>query len=81
LIIETPIDKEIVTEGRINVLGKTDPDATVAINGVTVLVRSDGRFFDTVLLERGVNIITLVATSRYGKSKTEEIEVGYQSEG
>jgi transcriptional regulator with XRE-family HTH domain len=79
LIIETPIDKEIVTEGRINVLGKTDPDATVAINGVTVLVRSDGRFFDTVLLERGVNIITLVATSRYGKSKTEEIEVGYQS--
>jgi len=79
LAIESPVNTQLATEGRINVLGKTDPDATVTINGTSVLVRSDGRFFDTVMLERGVNFISVVSTSRFGKSKTEVIEVGYQS--
>lgn len=79
LSIESPIHQEIATGSRVDVLGKTDPDATVTINGVSVLVRSDGRFFDTVMLDPGVNKITIVATSRFGKSETETVEVGYQT--
>jgi hypothetical protein len=57
-------------------LGKTDPDATISINGVSVLVRGDGKFFDQLNLDPGVNKIIIVATSRLGKSVTKVIEVG-----
>ncbi len=78
LTIESPADKKVVSERRIEVLGSTDPDATVTINGVSVLVRSDGRFFDQVMLEPGVNRITVTATSRLGKTTTIVREVGLQ---
>jgi cytoskeletal protein RodZ len=79
LIIESPKEKLITTEKRIDVLGKTDPDATMTINGVSVIVRSDGRFFDQVTLVPGINKITVSATSRYGKSLTVIREVAQQT--
>ena len=53
-------------------------DATVTINELSVLVRSDGNFFDQVMLEPGVNKITVTATSRFGKVSTITRDVGYQ---
>jgi cytoskeletal protein RodZ len=76
LVIEEPQHQVVVTDKRIDVLGKTDSDATITINGVSVLVRSDGRFFDQVSLEPGVNKLTIVATSRLGKTTTQIVEVG-----
>jgi cytoskeletal protein RodZ len=67
LVIESPQNGITVTDKRIDVLGKTDTDATVAINGVSVLIRTDGKFFDQISLEPGVNTITVTATSRFGK--------------
>ncbi|MBI3385582.1 helix-turn-helix domain-containing protein [Candidatus Gottesmanbacteria bacterium] len=78
LSIDAPKDQLVTSQKRIDIIGKTDADATVVINGVSVLVRSDGRFFDTVTLENGVNKITVSATSRFGKTTTETREVGYQ---
>lgn len=78
LTIESPQEKLVTTERRIDVLGKTDPDATVTINGVSVLVRSDGKFFDQLSLVPGVNTIEIVATSRYGKTTLVRREVGAQ---
>jgi cytoskeletal protein RodZ len=76
LEIDSPANQVVVVENRVDVLGKTDPDATVTINGISVLVRSDGKFFDQVDLEPGVNVITIVATSRLGKTATVVREVG-----
>lgn len=77
LDVESPdASGTVVSERRIDVLGKTDPDATVTINGISVLVRSDGKFFDQVNLEAGVNKITVTATSRFGKTTTIVREVG-----
>lgn len=78
LDLETPEENLVTAERRIDVLGKTDPDATVAINGVSVLVRSDGKFFDQVSLDPGVNKIEVTASSRYGKTMTIVREVGAQ---
>ena len=78
LTIETPNDKAIVGDRRIDVTGKTEADATVAVNGITVLVRGDGKFFDQVSLEQGINRITIIATSRFGKATTVIREVGLQ---
>lgn len=79
LTIDSPKEKLITTEKRIDVLGKTDPDATVTINGVSAIVRSDGRFFDQVTLVSGINKITVSVTSRYGKSLTVIREVAQQT--
>jgi len=78
LTIEEPGNEIVAAERRIRVLGTTDPDATVTINGVSQLVRSDGKFFDQVALETGINAITIVATSRFGKSTTVVRNVGLQ---
>lgn len=78
LTIDAPAHQAVITERRVDVLGDTDPDATVTVNGISVLVRGDGKFFDQVTLEPGVNKITIVATSRFGKSTTVVREVGLQ---
>lgn len=76
LRVEKPEQDKIVEDRKVDVLGNTTPDATVTVNGVSVLVRSDGKFFDQVSLEPGVNTITITATSRYGKSTTVVKKVG-----
>lgn len=78
LTIESPGNEIVTTERRISVLGSTDPDATVMVNGVSTLVRMDGKFFEQVAIEPGVNTITIVATSRFGKSTTVTRKVGLQ---
>lgn len=78
LSVDAPKNQLVISEPRVDVLGKTDSDATVTINGVSVLVRGDGKFFDQVSLVPGVNKITVVATSRFGKSTQLIREVGLQ---
>ena len=76
LVVDEPINQAVVTDKRIDILGKTDPDATVTINGISVLVRGDGKFFDQINLDPGVNKLIVTATSRLGKTTTKTLEVG-----
>ncbi len=78
LTTDWPQGGVVVSERKVEVRGKTDPDATVTVNGVSAFVRSDGKFFDQVALEPGRNTLTIVATSRYGKTITVTREVTYQ---
>jgi cytoskeletal protein RodZ len=78
LTVTSPTDQQIVTSSRVVVEGKSDADATVTINGISTIVRDDGRFYEQVAVEPGVNKITISATSRFGKTSTEVREVGYQ---
>lgn len=78
LSIDSPVNQFVTSERRVDVLGRTDSDATVTINGVSVLVRGDGKFFDQVSLDPGVNKIIIVAISRFGKTTTITREVGLQ---
>lgn len=78
LSVESPINQLVTHERRVDVLGRTDADSTVTVNGVSVLVRGDGKFFDQVSLDPGVNKITVTAQSRFGKATTIVREVGLQ---
>lgn len=80
LTIEKPANESVTADKRIDILGRTDSDATVMVNGVSVLVRSDGRFFDQITLGPGVNTITIVATSRFGKTTTITRNIGLQQQ-
>lgn len=68
LTLDSPKNNISVTDKRIDVMGLTDIDASVTINGVSTLVRADGKFFDRVTLDSGTNNVTVIATSRYGKT-------------
>jgi cytoskeletal protein RodZ len=70
LVIESPKNGIIVSDKRVDIIGETDPDATVTVNGVGVIVHPDGKFFDQISLTPGLNTITVVATSRFGKNIT-----------
>lgn len=78
LTITSPTNQQIITTSRLAVEGKTDPDTTVLINGVSTIVRDDGRFYEQVPVTFGVNKITITATSRFGKTTTIVREVGFQ---
>lgn len=80
LVIDAPPENAVVTTKKVELLGVTDPDATVTVNGISVLVRGDGKFFDQVTLEPGTNTIAVIATSRYGKTTTVMRKVINQSE-
>ena len=78
LTITKPISESIVGEKKLDVMGETNSDTTVTVNGVSVSVRGDGKFFTQVTLEPGVNTITVSATSRFGKTATKTVKVGLQ---
>lgn len=78
LTVDAPKNQAITNEQHVVVEGKTDPDATVVINGVSTIVRDDGRFYDQVAITPGVNKLTITATSKFGKVTTIAREVGYQ---
>jgi len=78
LTITKPVHESIVGEKKLDVMGETNGDTTITVNGLSVSVRGDGKFFTQVTLESGVNTITVIATSRFGKTKTEVLKVGLQ---
>lgn len=78
LTIKSPENQQIVSSSRVVVEGQSDRDATVTINGISTIVRDDGRFYEQVAVSPGVNKITVTATSRFGKVTTITREVGYQ---
>lgn len=78
LTITKPISESIVGEKKLDIMGETNSDTTVTVNGVSVTVRGDGKFFTQVTLEPGVNTITVTATSRFGKTATKTVKVGLQ---
>lgn len=79
LEIYSPKNKESVKETEINIQGKTNPDATVSVNGEIILVLTDGSFEKTVTLSAGENKFLIEAVSRRGKKSLKEVVVRYEN--
>lgn len=81
LIIDAPSDQMVVQQQFVTVTGKTDPDATVLVNGQSVAVTNDGTFQVTLTLREGHNRITVVARNNIGRETILEREVQVVSGG
>jgi cytoskeleton protein RodZ len=81
LVITSPASDENISGNSISVSGYTDEDAKLTINGQPVLVSDKGEFKEDILLQSGVNSITISALNRFSKeaSKTLNIKSDYQS--
>ncbi|MFA5926250.1 MAG: RodZ domain-containing protein [Parcubacteria group bacterium] len=80
LVITDPVADKAVEGNSVNVIGFTDQDAKLAINDQPVMVNDEGEFQENILLQDGMNAITISSTNRFGKSvsKTLNINSDYQ---
>lgn len=79
LDISEPSDNAEIKGGdkKIKVVGKTDKDNNVTINGSTIIVNSEGAFQAEIPLNEGDNVITIAASNNFGNSNSLEKRVKY----
>lgn len=69
LVITTPTPGQVVSEGSVVVVGKTDLGAQISLNGEPVFVDAGGAFQEKITLQPGSNILKVAATNRFDKTK------------
>jgi cytoskeletal protein RodZ len=75
LEIITPPDQAKIKTSLIEVVGRTEPDASVTVNGELTHVSKKGEFGLTINLSRGKNTILVEAVNRLGKKRQLTIEI------
>lgn len=75
LIIISPQNGITVETSEIVVTGKTDKGARVSINNQPVFVSGEGEFSDKLILQSGLNTVTVVSVNRFDKEKSETFTV------
>lgn len=79
LEISQPIDKTVITSenGKIDIIGKTDPEANVSVNSHSVILDKDGNLKYSLNLSTGDNNIKIVATDNAGNQTVKDLTVTY----
>ncbi|KKW19245.1 MAG: hypothetical protein UY63_C0017G0022 [Parcubacteria group bacterium GW2011_GWA2_51_10] len=75
--ITVPSETMIVQDPFIEITGKAERIATLAMNGKIIPVTEEGVFAEAYLLAPGYNRIALRAEDKYGRSKERFIEILY----
>lgn len=68
LTLTSPVENLSTPDSTVEVLGKTDPEATISVNDKLVALDNGGQFFVRIPLISGDNLLTLIATNKSGKS-------------
>jgi len=70
LVIESPAaEKQLQSELSAKIVGQTDPESEVKINGELILIDLSGHFDQTVSLKKGVNVIVITAKKKYSHER------------
>ncbi|MEK7164002.1 MAG: helix-turn-helix domain-containing protein [Patescibacteria group bacterium] len=78
LSITRPIDQFKTSEKSVEIIGTTDPQATLSVNGQLVALDKGGTFSFRVPLEFEVNKISVVVASKYGKTKSQNLTIYHE---
>jgi len=66
LSLSSPQNNEQINAPRVVVEGKTDPTASVTVNGILAVVEEDGAFLLALDIPRGLTKLDITAKRRYG---------------
>ena len=77
LTLSNPADGDSTSIPTITVSGTTEPNARLVVNGILVVVESDGTFSVRVSLSEGSNSIMATATDAAGNDATASVSVSY----
>lgn len=80
LEIHEPEDGKKIQGGdkKVKISGLTDPQNLVSINGSTVILNAEGRFFTELSINEGENTLVIVAANSVGNKTQIERKVTYQ---
>lgn len=67
LIVNQPVENQIIKQNKVNVVGKTDSDAVITVNNQPVLTSGEGDFQVEIQITKETNEIIIKAVSRSGK--------------
>ena len=70
LIINSPLTDLTTDQTSLNVTGRTEAEASLIINGQTVLTDKSGDFSPIISLKNGINIITITANKKHSRAST-----------
>lgn len=73
LVIFEPMSGATIEGSSVILKGKTDRGAQVTVNGQGVLVGNDGAFAQNLVLQTGINTVTVTAVNRFEKEKVETL--------
>ena len=76
-IIE-PKDNLITSQSFINIIGVTEPEAQVIINGELILINDNGSFTKKIDLKNGINTIIITAKKKYGREEVVKKQVLFE---
>lgn len=68
LIIDQPRTDLTVSDSVLNVVGRTDPDAIVSLNGQEISTGERGTFSAHITLAEGVNTLNFIAENKLGRT-------------
>lgn len=68
LALTSPVDSQTTADSNIEIIGRTDPDASLSVNGQLQSLDKGGRFYFRIPLNSGENQITVTATAKSGKT-------------
>lgn len=75
LIISRPADNLMTEQLFIEVVGQSEAETMIEINGQQVLADQEGNFSETIDLQTGVNVIEVKATKRHGTETKKYLQV------
>lgn len=75
LTINTPQDQARTSENTIEITGNTDPEAVISIDSKTIALDKGGTFHFRIPLNLGENKVTIVAASKFGKTKSATLTI------
>ncbi|MFH1254898.1 MAG: helix-turn-helix domain-containing protein [bacterium] len=70
LIISNPAADFTTDQNSLLIIGQTQAEAGLTINGQTILTDKNGNFSQEIRLKNGINIITITASKKYGRGNT-----------
>jgi transcriptional regulator with XRE-family HTH domain len=73
-----PSNNIAIDKNFVEVVGQSDPEMVVSVNDRTILSTDDGTFRTIVNLQKGVNIIKIIAKNRHGKETIEYRRLLYE---
>ena len=70
LAINSPTENFTTDKHSIMVIGTTEPETQIVINGGPVLSNPEGEFTREINLKNGINIVTISAKKKYCRENT-----------
>ncbi len=70
LAVNSPANNSVASQDQAEVIGKTDPETILTINGQQVTINENGSFEVKVPLQPGLNTLTITATNKFKKQTT-----------